>query len=56
MTTPSRSKFNLRFLQLLCELLGVLAIASAGFMIWIPLGFLVIGAWLLLVGNAKVGT
>lgn len=56
MTTPSRSKVSVRLLQLLCEMLGVVAIATAAFLIWLPLGLLVIGAWLVLLGNAKVGT
>lgn len=56
MTMPSQSKDRTRLLQILCELIGVIAVASAAFMIWIPLGLLVMGAWMIIVANAKVGT
>jgi hypothetical protein len=44
-----------RTIQTACEAAGALAVATACFMIWLPLGLFVVGAMLLLVGNAKVG-
>lgn len=40
--------------QTACELAGFLSITVAAFMLAIWLGFLVVGAVLVLVGNAKV--
>lgn len=59
MTTPSPTDKRLRLvrlLQALAEVAGGLTVAAACFMIWIPLGFLVLGVGLLLLGNVKVGS
>lgn len=44
-----------RTVQSLCEVAGAVLVATAFFLAWVPLGFLVTGAMLILVGNMKVG-
>jgi len=54
MRTPSTARRTYQ-IQLFCEILGALAVIAGCFMIWLPVGFLVTGAALILAGNARVG-
>lgn len=44
-----------RTAQTACEATGAVLVATACFLIWLPLGLLIVGAALVLVGNLKVG-
>lgn len=55
MKSSRTPRFQVRTLQAICEVAGAAAIAGAGFLIWLPLGLLIVGAALVLVGNMKVG-
>lgn len=53
--SKSPSPSRVRTVQSLCEAAGAVLVATACFMIWIPLGVLVVGATLVLIGNLKAG-
>lgn len=54
MRTPSTARRTYQ-LQLLCEILGTLAVVVGCFLVWLPLGLIVSGAVLVVAGNVRVG-